>query len=351
MRFFNTAGPVRPDDHYAIDPLARIEIDDVLSLIRNKQYFVLHAPRQTGKTSALIALRDLLNSGKAGNLRCVDVNVEVGQVARDDTARGMRAILGILAENAMGLGDDFPAGVWQDVLASVGPESALNVLLSRWCRANPTPLVLLMDEIDSLVGDTLLTVLRQLRAGYPQRPTAFPQSVVLCGVRDIRDYRLRDSSGEVVSGGSPFNVAAESLRLGDFTKAETRQLMRQHTEQTNQPFTDAARQMVWEQTRGQPWLVNALCAGACFNDKAGRGRGDGGGAQSGGDGGERVGRGARAPAAAREGEAAVGVPRRGEAPEDRDRDVKWRVAMRPGQHALQGILGASRAYSNRDNRY
>ena len=48
-------------------------------------HFVLHAPRQTGKTSALIALRDLLNSGEVGHFRCVDVNVEVGQVARDDT--------------------------------------------------------------------------------------------------------------------------------------------------------------------------------------------------------------------------------------------------------------------------
>ena len=272
MRFFNTEGPVRPDDHYAIAPLDRADVDEFLGLIRAKRYFVLHAPRQTGKTSALIALRDLLNSGEVGNFRCVDVNVEVGQVARDDVARGVRAILGILAENARGLGDDYPGGVWQDVLASMGPESALNVLLSRWCRANPVPLVLLVDEIDSLVGDTLLSVLRQLRSGYEHRPEGFPQSVVLCGVRDIRDYRIRSSTGEVIAGGSPFNVAAKSLRMGDFTEAETRALMAQHTEETGQRFSEAAQEAVWTQTRGQPWLVNALCAGACFDDKAGRDR-------------------------------------------------------------------------------
>ena len=272
MRFFNTEGPVRPDKHYAIRPLDRVNVGEFLALIRAERYFVLHAPRQTGKTSALIALRDLLNSGEVGNFRCVDVNVEVGQVARDDVARGIRAILGILAENARGLGDDYPGGVWQDVLASIGPESALNVLLARWCRANPVPLVLLVDEIDSLVGDTLLSVLRQLRAGYEQRPEAFPQSVVLCGVRDIRDYRIRSSTGEVIAGGSPFNVAAKSLRMGDFTEAETRALMAQHTEETGQRFTAAAVEAVWTQTRGQPWLVNALCAGACFDNKAGRDR-------------------------------------------------------------------------------
>ena len=272
MRFFSTEGPVRPDDHYAIPPLDRMDVDELLALIRAKRYFVLHAPRQTGKTSALIALRDLLNIGEVGHFRCVNVNVEVGQVARDDTARGMRAILSSLAENAQELGDDYPEEVWPDILAKVGPDDALKRLLARWCRADPTPLVLLVDEIDSLVGDTLLSVLRQLRAGYPQRPEGFPQSVVLCGVRDIRDYRIQSSAGEVIAGGSPFNVAAKSLRMGDFSEAETRALMAQHTGETGQRFTAAAQEAVWTQTRGQPWLVNALCAGACFDNKAGRDR-------------------------------------------------------------------------------
>ena len=272
MRFFNTEGPMRPDDHYTIPPLDRMDVEELLGLIRGKRYFVLHAPRQTGKTSALLALRDLLNGGEAGDFRCVDVNVEVGQVARDDTARGMRAILSSLATSARLLGDDFPRRVWLDILQQAGPDEALKDLLVEWCLANPTPLVLLVDEIDSLVGDTLLSVLRQLRAGYQRRPEAFPQSIVLCGVRDIRDYRIRSSTGEVIAGGSPFNVAAKSLRLGDFTEAETRALVAQHTEETGQRFSPAALDAVWTQTQGQPWLVNALCAGACFDDKAGRDR-------------------------------------------------------------------------------
>ena len=81
MRFFSTAGPVRPDEHYAVPPLDRLDLRDVLELIRSKQYFVLHAPRQTGKTSALIALRDHLNGGAAGGFRCVSVNVEGGSAA------------------------------------------------------------------------------------------------------------------------------------------------------------------------------------------------------------------------------------------------------------------------------
>ena len=272
MRFFNTEGPVRPDDHYAIPPLARGDRDEILKLIQAKRYFVLHAPRQTGKTSALIALRDLLNSGEVGEFRCVDVNVEVGQVARDDTAQGLRSILSSLAASARLLGDEFPKQNWPGIFEQSGPGDALKDLLIEWCMANPVPLVLLVDEIDSLVGDTLLSVLRQLRAGYAHRPRGFPHSIVLCGVRDIRDYRIRSSTGEVIAGGSPFNVAAKSLRLGDFSEAETYALIQQHTDETEQPFTSAACEAVWKQTRGQPWLVNALCAGACFDNEAGRDR-------------------------------------------------------------------------------
>ena len=272
MRRFNIAGPVRADDHYVVPPLERMDLGEVLDLIRTKQYFVLRAPRQTGKTSALIALRNLLNSGEAGDFRCVHTNVEVGQVARDDTARGVRAILSRLAARARLLGDEFPHKSWQGVLEASGPEDALGDLLLNWCLANPVPLVLLLDEIDSLVGDTLLSVLRQLRAGYEQRPEGFPQSVVLCGVRDVRDYRMQSSRSAPVAGGSPFNIAAKSLRLGDFTEAETRALMAQHTEETGQPFTEAAQEAVWTQTCGQPWLVNALCAGVCFENKAGQDR-------------------------------------------------------------------------------
>ena len=146
-------------------------------------------------------------------------------------------------------------------------------MLSRWAGADPRPLVLLIDEIDTLVGDTLLSVLRQLRAGYDQRPSRFPHSVILCGVRDVRDYRVRSTAqNALVLGGSAFNIKSKSLRLGDFTEAETRALLTQHTEETGQAFAPAALALIWTRTAGQPWLVNALCREACFESEAGRDR-------------------------------------------------------------------------------
>ena len=59
------------------------------------------------------------------------------------------------------------------------------------------PLVIVLDEVDALVGDTLISLLRQIRSGYDKRPPAFPQSIILCGVRDVRDYRLHSATDKV----------------------------------------------------------------------------------------------------------------------------------------------------------
>ena len=271
-RFFNTAGPIVPALHYHIPPLTRLDSEELLMLIRQMKCCVMHAPRQTGKTSALLALRDQLNA--EGEFRCVYVNVEGAQTAREDVPAAMRAILSALAFQAETTCEDTAlAEIWPEVLERAGAHDGLRESLGRWARASAKPLVLLIDEIDALVGDALLAVLRQLRTGYAERPRLFPQSVILCGVRDVRDYRIESASERaLVAGGSAFNIRAETLRLGDFARNEVESLLDQHTEATDQPFTAEARRAIWELTQGQPWLVNALAYEVCFKVKAGRDR-------------------------------------------------------------------------------
>ncbi len=262
MRFFNTAGPVMPEDHYHIAPLEHMDRDEIFGLIERKRYFILHAPRQTGKTSALRALMGELN--QAGRHRAVYVNVEGAQAAREDVPAAVRAILSALSRSAEDhLGDGFVRDHWQRILEASGPHDALAEVLRGWSKADARPLVAMIDEIDALVGDTLISVLRQLRAGYAERPGHFPQCVILCGIRDVRDYRIHSGSEKaIVAGGSAFNIKAESLRMGDFGEAEVRALLLQHTEETGQSWSGEALEEVWESTSGQPWLVNALAAEA-----------------------------------------------------------------------------------------
>ena len=174
---------------------------------------------------------------------------------------------------SMTLGDETLEDLWPGVLERVGPGKALRHALLRWSMADPRPLVLLIDEIDALVGDTLLAVLRQLRTGYVDRPARYPQSIVLCGVRDVRDYRIHSTAeNRMVLGGSAFNIKSESLRLGDFSEQEIRALLAQHTAATGQAFTEDALALIRTRTGGQPWLVNALCYDACFRHAPGRDR-------------------------------------------------------------------------------
>ncbi|MBK5939236.1 AAA-like domain-containing protein [Halochromatium roseum] len=272
MRFFNTEGPIRPDDHYNLPPLTRWDLDQVLTLIEQKKYFLLHAPRQTGKTSCLLALMAHLN--RDGRYRAVYANLEAAQTAREDVTRGMAAICSVLGRSIRLYLNDPRSDQWQrSEGATFAPEDRLSRLLEFWTGLDPRPAVLLLDEVDALVGDTLLSLLRQLRAGYPQRPTAFPHTVVLCGVRDLRDYRIQArSERELITGGSAFNIKAKSLRLGDFSAEETRTLLLEHTQETGQVFTPEALEQVWTLTQGQPWLVNALADRACFELPAGRDR-------------------------------------------------------------------------------
>lgn len=272
MRFFNTEGPNVAEDHYCLPPLQRWDLEAILTLIDQKKYFLLHAPRQTGKTTCLLALADRLN--RDGHYRAVYANLEPAQAARENVVLAMTGIVQTIAAEAAGqLGDVRGETLAREVLADQAATVVLGQFLTRWCGSSPQPTVLLLDEVDALVGDTLIALLRQLRAGYPKRPARFPQTVILCGVRDLRDYRIHASAEKsAITGGNTSNIKAKSLRLGDFTAAEVRALLQQHTADTGQAFAPEALEAVWTLTLGQPWLVNALAYEACFEMREGRDR-------------------------------------------------------------------------------
>ena len=250
-RHFNTTGACRPEWHYMIPADRRLP--EARPLVESGMYFVIHAPRQTGKSTVLESLaRDLTASGKYA---AVSFSCESGEVAGDDFVAAQQMIL---ADIGMRARQQLPPELQPP--SDLGPpESALEITLETWARTCPRPLVLFFDEIDALRGKTLIAVLRQLRSGFTARPASFPHSVVLCGLRDVRDYKAASGGDPSRLGtSSPFNIKVESLRLGDFTADEVRELYQQHTAETGQPFSEEALSRAFEVTQGQPWLVNAL---------------------------------------------------------------------------------------------
>lgn len=190
-----------------------------------------------------------------GQYTAVMVSAEVGSPFSQDASKAETAILSSwhLATKVR-LPAELRPLEWPDAPAGSGIQTALQT----WAIASPRPLVVLIDEIDALQDEALLSMMRQLRSGFPDRPQGFPQSIGLIGLRDVRDYKVASGGSDRLNTSSPFNIKVESLTIRNFNAAEVVELYQQHTDDTGQRFTPEALELAYELTIGQPWLVNAL---------------------------------------------------------------------------------------------
>lgn len=252
-RVFNTTGPCDPTAHYMLPPERRLPGLD--ALVAQGQYFVVHGPRQTGKTTAMLAFAQRLRRmGYAALYATLEMTQGVDEVER---AEGLWiTVLEQLARGQLAP-DQRPPD--RAAVAGVEPGARLWRWLTAWAEAQaPRRVVLLLDEADVVSGPALISLLRQLRTGFIERPAHFPASVALIGMRELRDDLVHTRDGGPLSPGSPFNINAESLTLRDFTEAEVGELYQQHSVETGQIFLPEAVARAFWWTQGQPYLVNAL---------------------------------------------------------------------------------------------
>jgi len=268
---FNIAGPCFPDEHYMLPALERLP--GIVRIVEQRGYFVLHAARQSGKTTALMALVDEINA--KGEMNALYFTVETVQ-RFTDPMEGIPKIVESMRNAVLRhpLFKELVRDPNSAIPALLPPPPGLDVraFLALLSEKSEKPLAVFFDEVDSLSDDTLVTFLRQLRDGYiTRKDSPFPASVALVGMRDIRDYKARiRPDSQALGSASPFNIITEDLTLGNFNEADVARLYAQHTEATGQVFEPDAVARVWELTRGQPWLVNALareCVEKIHNDR------------------------------------------------------------------------------------
>jgi type II secretory pathway predicted ATPase ExeA len=168
-KWFNTAGPCQADIHYMLSPLKRLP--NLERLIAQRGYFVIHAPRQTGKTTAMLTLAQQLT--ESGQYTAIMVSAEVGAAFPHDPGAAEAAMLDEWSNAArFRLPPDLQPPPWPEA----APGQRIGSALSEWARQSSRPLVIFIDEIDALQDETLIAVLRQLRSGYPNRPQGFPHA-------------------------------------------------------------------------------------------------------------------------------------------------------------------------------
>jgi len=236
-----------------LDPLRNIG-KELTNLIERKNYFVLHAARQSGKTTLLWELVNKINAeGKYYALYC---SLE-GLQALTEPEKGIPEIVQKIESyiRNQGLPNNFAKDANYGSISNV-----LNDSLVDYCRSLDKPLVILFDEADCLSNGTLITFLRQLREGFVSRAKVpFVHSIALVGMRNIRDYKARiRPDSETLGSASPFNIISEAMTISNFTSEEVAELYNQHTTATGQVFEEDAAKFIFEQTQGQPWLVNAI---------------------------------------------------------------------------------------------
>ena len=247
---FNIAGPCFPDEHYMLPALERLP--GIMRIVEQRSYFVLHAARQSGKTTAFMALVEEIN--RKGEMNALYFTVETVQRftdPRDGIPKIVERMRSALANNPL---------FKTFAVSSASQTTDVREFLTGVAAASAKPLVVFFDEVDCLSDDTLVTFLRQLRDGYVTRKVSpFPSSIALVGMRDIRDYKARiRPDGQTLGDASPFNIITEDLTISNFGRDDVARLYAQHTEATGQVFCDGVVDRVYEYTRGQPWLVNAL---------------------------------------------------------------------------------------------
>jgi len=251
VRFFNTTGPCNPFDHYMLPPADRLVGAQLHRYIRDSLYWVLHAPRQTGKTTFLQNWAREINTGTEAVACCVSIESCQGIADRTEAMITINKAICAFSKNA---------GLPMPELSFDRLEFLLYRTMQKWAElVAPKPLVVLFDEADVLEGEPLVSFLRELRTGFTERGVgSFPVSIALVGMRDLKDYITAAKGGVAPNPGSPFNIKEDSAVLSNFSQINIENLFAQRTEETGQAISRDALEYVYEQSRGQPWIVNSL---------------------------------------------------------------------------------------------
>jgi hypothetical protein len=243
-----------------VPPLPRLP--DAMEMIEGKFYFLIHAPRQSGKTTFLFALADEINErGRMYALYCsLEVLDSVNDIHRAISTIASE-ILEQLAESGIDAFDRFASGYRPD--PKQDDDEVLIELLTSLSASLDKDLVVLFDEVDCLSAGPLILFLKQIRFGHNDRDrtsdSRFPRSLALIGLRNLRHYTVQVRPGDESLIVVDFlNFVKKFLTLPGFTKDQIEILYGQHTEATGQVFEPSAIERAFYWSWGQPWLVNAL---------------------------------------------------------------------------------------------
>lgn len=261
MKKFNTAGTCRPNEHYMVDITERLEI--IRKMIAQGDYFCINRGRQYGKTTTLEAI-----SKQLSDEFCVfKISFEgIGDSYFEDASTANAAFLKLLRQNARWTAKEEAI---INILDEATPRGLTSVddfdfadIVAELCTQSSKPMVVLIDEVDQAGNnDGFIKFLGELRNMYLNR-TSHPtfQSVILAGVYDIKNLKLKMRPEEQHQYNSPWNIAVpfdvDMSLSADGIKGMLDDYEADHHVGMN---TEEVASWIREYTGGYPFLVSRLC--------------------------------------------------------------------------------------------
>ena len=251
MRRFGTQGPVHPEKNYIVNRSA--ELNDFIERVKDGQYIVLFAPRQSGKTTFFRWSLDTLTTEDDAYFT---IRLDF-QVMRDISSGIFYERLNYMLQKEI---VDFyhkrgkePSNDLTQFLENTQLTDAFSMityfqLLSGFL--DNKKVVIIIDEFDGIPTTVVSDFLYALRHIYLSDEPQCPFCVGIIGVKNINQLNYDRSI-------SPFNIQDE-FYLPNFTLEQVQELLTQYTEEVGQSFSTEVIESIHKQTAGQPFLVNRL---------------------------------------------------------------------------------------------
>lgn len=270
MKRFNVTGTCYPEDHYMVDISERLRI--IAQMVGRGDYFCINAGRQYGKTTTLWALNRYL----AANYEVYSISFEgLADASYASEAKLAYAIIQQFFMASMKKSNSASKPV-QELVENAFDKyedslqielNQFSILLTRMCKAATRPLVLIIDEVDQAGNhDSFVRILGLLRAKFLERkdvPTF--QSVILAGVYDIKNLKLKIRPEAEHQYNSPWNIAARfDVDLALPAAGIEGMIAEYKSDHAGIPEVDcmdahAMAQLIFDYTSGYPFLVSRLC--------------------------------------------------------------------------------------------
>lgn len=255
---FNVTGTCIPEMHYMVDISGKL--DSIRKLIEKGSYFTINRPRQYGKTTTMFLLKKQLMS----NYLVIKTSFEgIGDAIFNNEEIFSGKILGLLA-NELVLSDEGLASSLFELGRGLKTLDEVSSAITKFVMKAGRKVVLMIDEVDKSSNNQLfLSFIGMLRNKYLKRNEGEDytfQSVILAGVYDVKNLKLKLRPDAEKKYNSPWNIAVDFKINMSFSPDEISTMLRDYSTDRNITMNiPEISARLYYYTAGYPFLVSRLC--------------------------------------------------------------------------------------------